>query len=158
MQTDVVFALAVGIGIVAGLRSLTAPAAVSWAARLGWLDLQGSSLAFMGSTATVVIFSPLAIAEYVADLLPTTPRRTAPGPLVARIVMGGLSGASLCASAGRSLALGAALGALGGVIGAYAGYEARTRLVKALNVQDRVVALSEDVVAVVLAWLLVTWR
>jgi uncharacterized membrane protein len=158
MQTDVVFALAVGIGIVAGLRSLTAPAAVSWAARLGWLDLQGSSLAFMGSTATVVIFSLLAIAEYVADLLPTTPRRTAPGPLIARIVMGGLSGACLCASAGRSLALGAALGALGGVIGAYAGYEARTRLVKALNVQDRVVALSEDVVAVVLAWLLVTWR
>lgn len=158
MHTDLVFALAVGIGIVAGLRSLTAPAAVSWAAHLGWLDLQGSSLAFMGSTVAVVIFSLLAVAEYVADLLPTTPRRTTPGPLIARIVTGGLSGACLCASAGRSLPLGAVLGGLGAVSGAFMGYEARTRLVKALRVKDRVIALSEDVVAIVLAWLLVSWR
>lgn len=158
MQADVVFALAVGIGIVAGLRSLTAPAAVSWAARLGWLDLQGTSLAFLGSTAAAVVLSLLAIAEYVADLLPMTPRRTTPGPLFARIVMGGLSGASLCASAGRSLPLGAGLGGLGAVIGAFTGYEARTRLVRALKVKDRVIAVSEDIVAIVLAWLLVTCR
>ena len=31
--------LALVIGIVAGLRAMTAPAAVSWAARAGWLDL-----------------------------------------------------------------------------------------------------------------------
>jgi len=37
MSENSVFFLAVGIGIVAGLRALTAPAAVSWAARLGWL-------------------------------------------------------------------------------------------------------------------------
>ena len=42
MHSEFVFALAVGIGIVAGLRSLTAPALVSWAAHLGWLDLHGS--------------------------------------------------------------------------------------------------------------------
>jgi len=156
MHTDLVFALAVGIGIVAGLRSLTAPAAVSWAAHLRWLDLQGSSLAFMGSTVAVVIFSLLAVAEYVADLLPATPRRTTPGPLIARIVTGGLSGACLCASAGRSLPIGAVLGGLGAVSGAFMGYEARTRLVKALRAKDRVIALSEDVVAIVLAWLMVS--
>lgn len=158
MHTDLVFALAVGLGIVAGLRSLTAPAAVSWATRLGWLDLHGSSLAFMGSTAAVGIFSLLAVAEYVADLLPATPRRTTPGPLIARVVLGGLSGACLSAAAGRSLPAGAVLGGIGAVIGAFAGYEARTRLVQALEVKDRVIALSEDVVAIVLAWLLVTWR
>ena len=156
MHTDLVYALAVGIGIVAGLRSLTAPAAVSWAARLGWLDLHGSSLAFMGSTAALAIFSLLAVAEYVADLLPSTPRRTTPGPLLARIVMGGLSGASLCAAAGRSVPLGAVLGGVGGAIGAFAGYEARTRLVKALGVKDHGIALAEDVVAIVLAWVLVS--
>ena len=158
MNTNLVFVLAVGIGIVAGLRSLTAPAAVSWAAHLGWLDLHDSALAFMGSTVAVAIFSLLALAEYVADLLPTTPRRTMPGPLTTRIVMGGLSGASLCASAGRSLPLGAVLGGLGGVIGAFTGYEVRKRLVQALRVKDRVIALSEDVVAIVLAWLFVSWR
>jgi uncharacterized membrane protein len=153
-----VFALAVGIGVVAGLRSLTAPAAVSWAAHLGWLDLHDSSLAFMGSTVAVAIFSLLAMAEYVADLLPTTPRRTTPGPLIARIVMGGLSGACLPASVSRSVLLGAVLGGLGGLIGAFAGYEARSRLVKALRVKDRVIALSEDLVAIVLAWLFVSWQ
>src|SRR2546430_9161611 len=30
------FAVALGIGIVAGLRALTAPAVVAWAAHLGW--------------------------------------------------------------------------------------------------------------------------
>jgi uncharacterized membrane protein len=156
MQGNGVFALALGIGIVAGLRSLTAPAAVSWAAHIGWLNLQGSPLAFMGSTAAVVVFSALAVGEYIADLLPTTPARTAPGPLIARAVMGGLSGASLCASANRSLALGVILGAIGGVVGAFAGYETRARLVRSLNVKDRVVALCEDVVALTLAYLMVS--
>ena len=45
-----VFVLALGIGIVAGLRSLTAPAVVAWGAHLGWLNLHGSPLAFIGST------------------------------------------------------------------------------------------------------------
>src|SRR5512140_3033984 len=102
MSPSIVFALAVGIGIVAGLRSLTAPALVSWAAHLGWIDLQASVLAFMGSTVAVAIFSLLAVVEYVADLLPRTPRRTTPIPLTARIALGALSGACLCAAAGQS--------------------------------------------------------
>jgi uncharacterized membrane protein len=156
MHPNLIFALAAGIGVVAGLRSLTAPAAVSWAAALGWLDLHGSPLAFMGSKVSLVIFSVLAIVEYVADLLPTTPRRTLPGPLIARIVMGGLCGACLCASADRSLLLGGILGGLGGVVGAFAGYYVRRYLVQALKVKDSVIAVSEDLVAIVLAWLLVS--
>ncbi len=158
MHSDLVIALAVGIGIVAGLRSVTAPAAVSWAGFVGWLDLHGTPLAFMGSGVAVVVLSLLAILEYVADLLPSTPARTRPGPLIARMVSGGLCGAALCASAGRSLALGAALGAMGGLIGAFAGYQARTRLVQALKVKDRVIAISEDIVAIALAWIFVSWR
>jgi len=150
------FALAAGIGFVAGLRSLTAPAAVSWAAHLGWLNLEGSPLAFMGSTAAVAIFSILALAEYVADLLPQTPSRTKPGPLAARLVMGGLAGACLTVSAGSSLLAGAALGGLGGLIGAFAGYEARRRLVRGLKVKDAVVAILEDLVAIGLACLIVS--
>jgi uncharacterized membrane protein len=158
MHPDLILALAVGIGVVAGLRSLTAPAAVSWAACLGWLDLHGSPLAFMGSRVAVVIFSLLAIAEYVADLLPSAPSRTTPGPLIARIVSGGLCGACLCVSAGRFAWVGALLGGLGGVIGAFGGYQARTGLVRALKVKDRVVAIAEDIVAIVLAWIILSWR
>jgi uncharacterized membrane protein len=156
MSAASVFAAAFGIGFVAGLRSLTAPALVSWAARLGWLDLHDSPLAFMGSTAAVAIFSLLALAEYVADLLPKTPSRTAPGPLGARILMGGLSSASLCAAAGQSLLAGAVLGGIGGVAGAFAGYQARTRLVSGLKVKDAFVAIPEDLVAIGLAYLFVS--
>lgn len=156
MNADLVLFSAFGIGVVAGLRSLTAPAAVSWAAYLGWLNLQGSPLAFMGSIVTVVISSLLAAGELGADLSPRIPRRTAPGPLAGRLLMGGLCGACLCASAAQSLSFGAVLGATGGLIGAFAGYELRKRLVAGWNIRDVFVALTEDAIAIGLACFLVT--
>src|SRR5215472_11937338 len=103
IDSQMAFVLALAIGLVAGLRSLTAPAVVAWAAHLNWLNLHGSPLAFMASTAAVVIFSVLAFGELITDKLPSTPKRTAPAQLVARIITGGLCGACLCASTGRSL-------------------------------------------------------
>ena len=94
-----VFVFATRIGIVAGLRSLLAPAVVAWAAHFGWLNLHGAPLAFMGSTIAVAVFSLFAIGELVGDKLPKTPKRTALAPLLARILTGGLCGASLCAAA-----------------------------------------------------------
>ena len=43
------------IGVIAGLRSLTAPAAVSWAARLGWLHLENTWMAFLGFAEDLMI-------------------------------------------------------------------------------------------------------
>lgn len=136
------------IGFVAGLRSFTAPAAVAWSAHLGWLPLAGTRLAFLGTTVGVIVCTLLALVEYVADQLPKTPARTTPGPLGARVVTGGLSGAALALAAGQSPAAGIVLGAIGGVIGAFAGYQARTRTVKALRLPDFVVAVAEDLVAI----------
>jgi uncharacterized membrane protein len=121
------------------------------------LNLHGSPLAFMGSTAAVAIFSIFAIGELIADKLPATPKRTAFPPLLARIVLGGLSGASLCAAAGKSLVAGALLGGIGGVIGAFVGYEIRRRAVNNLHVKDIIVAICEDAVAIALACFVV-WR
>ncbi len=156
MTTAVVLALAFAIGLVAGLRSMTAPAIVSWAAHWEWLDLQNSHLAFLGSTAAVYILAACAIGELVVDKLPNAPSRTAPLGLLARAVTGGLSGAALCATANKSLAIGAVLGAVGGVIGGFAGYELRTRLVRALSLPAFVVALLEDAVAIGGGFFLVT--
>jgi uncharacterized membrane protein len=155
MTSDLVFLLAIGIGIVAGLRSLTAPAVVAWGAHLGRLDLAGSAVGFMGSKVAVAIFTLLALAEFVGDLLTRTPSRTSAGPLVARILMGGLCGACVCLSFGQSLIGGAVLGAIGGVIGAFAGYQGRMRLVRALGVKDFFIAIPEDLVAIGLAYLIV---
>ena len=151
-----VFVFALGIGVVAGLRSLTPPAVVAWAVHLGWLNLSTSLLAFMGSIIAVVIFSLLAVFELIADLLSSTPKRTAPAGLTARILMGGLCGACVCAASNQSFILGATLGALGGVIGAFAGYEVRRKLVTALNIKDIFIALLEDLVTIGLACFFVT--
>jgi len=143
-----VFLLAFLIGVASGLRSLTAPAAVAWAAHLGWLKLNNTPLSFIGSTAAVAIFTLLAVGELVADKLPSTPSRTAPPGLIAQIVLGGLSGASVSAGGTQSIALGAAIGVAGGLAGTFAGYKARTGLVRALKVPDLVSALLEDAVAI----------
>jgi uncharacterized membrane protein len=136
------------LGFLAGLRSMTPLAAVSWGARLGWLHLDGTPLTFFGSAAAAYLLTALMLAELVADKLPRTPSRTQPGPFIGRIVTGGLAGAALLGGTGGSLALGALLGALGAVAGTLGGYRARTGVVRMLGVPDYVVALAEDAVAV----------
>jgi uncharacterized membrane protein len=151
-----VFLLALGIGVVAGLRSLTAPAVVSWAAAAGWVNLHGSPLAFIGSTVTVFITSLLAVGELVADKLPIIPKRTALAPLLARIIVGGLCGACLCAAAHQPLVIGALFGGAGAVAGAFGGYTVRKNLVSKLKIKDVLVAILEDVIAIGLACALVS--
>jgi uncharacterized membrane protein len=156
MSSGCVLWLAFGIGVVTGLRSLTAPAVVAWTAHLGWLNLAGSPLRFMGSAGAVAIFTLLALVEFVMDQRPTTPARTAPMPLVARIVMGLLTGACFGIAGGVSAWLAALAGAVGALVGAFGGYQARVRLVRALKVPDIAVAVPEDLVAIGLGLLLVT--
>jgi len=140
--------LALGIGVVAGLRTFTAPAVVAWAAYIGWINLHSSSLAFMGSVWAVAIFTILALVEFVIDQLPTTPPRTAPAGLSARIVTGALSGASLAVAGGTSPWIGALAGVMGGIAGAFGGKAARVGLVRALRVPDFAIAIPEDLIAI----------
>ena len=141
------YALAFLIGVVAGLRSLTAPAVVSWAARLGWLHLENTWLAFLAAPITSYILSALAIGELVNDKLPKTPSRKALVPFAARVMTGALSGAAFGAS-NQSLTGGLLAGAAGAVAGTLGGYQARTRLARAIGGKDLLIALLEDVIAV----------
>src|SRR6478609_5743647 len=112
--------LALVIGIIAGLRAMTAPAAIAWAAACARLPLEGGWLAFMGWRFTPWIFSLLAAAELVTDQLPSTPSRKVPQQFGARIVMGGLCGAAIGFGQG-ALWIGLALGVVGAVIGTLGG-------------------------------------
>ncbi|MEY2528163.1 MAG: hypothetical protein QOJ05_253 [Verrucomicrobiota bacterium] len=150
------YIFAAGIGLVAGLRTFLAPAAIVWAVRVGWLNLHDSPFAFMESNLALVGLSIGALGELVADLVPSIPRRTAVAPLLARLLSGAFCGACLGASANRSVAAGAVCGGICAVIGAFAGYEIRRRLVTKLRVKDFVIALSEDFVAFSLALLFVS--
>jgi uncharacterized membrane protein len=148
--------LALGLGVLAGHRSMTPVAVVAWASRMGRLDLDPTPLAFLGSSVAAWFFAAAALGELVADKLPFTPNRTALGPFVGRLLTGALSGGALAAGAGGSLAAGAVAGSVGAVAGAFGGYRARTGLVRALGTPDWVVAVTEDVIAVGGAMLLVT--
>lgn len=151
MGQNYILALAAGIGFAAGLRSMTAPAAVSWAAHLGRLKLSGTALGFMSDAAAAGIWSLLAAAEFVVDLLPQAPNRTEPASLAVRILTGGLTGACRCASEGRPAVAGAVLGAVGAVVGAFAGFHGRTRLARRFEGKGTAIAIAEDFVAVGLA-------
>ena len=135
------------IGLFAGLRSLTPPAAVAWAVHLGWMTLPGR-LSLIGSRPAVIILSVLAIGEISFDKLPNTPNRTAPMGLIGRIVTGGLTGACVSLGGGRSALAGAELGVIGGIVGCFGGYQVRARLVNSLRQPDFNVALIEDLIAI----------
>jgi len=145
--------LALLIGIIAGLRAMTAPAAISWAAHLGWLHLGGSWLAFLGYAFTPWIFTVLAIVELITDQLPSTPSRKVPVQFGARIVMGALCGAAVGISGGWAIG-GLIAGVIGAVIGTLAGADIRGRLARSFG-QDRPAALIEDAVAIVGAFLII---
>lgn len=136
------------IGLVSGLRTFTGVAAVCWAAHLGWINLAGSPLAFMGSKWALGIFTVLALVEYVLDQLPTTPARTVPMQFGGRLIMGILAGATLATAGGASWLVGAICAAVGVVVGTLGGYRARVGLVKALKVPDIAVAVPEDLIAI----------
>ena len=148
------YGLALLAGIVAGSRTFTAPAAVSWAARLGYLNLDGSWLAFMGYSWTPWIFTLLAIVEMVGDQLPSTPSRKVPMQFGARIVGGALSGATL-GSAGGSWIIGLIAGVIGAVIGTFGGAEIRSYMAKAFG-RDTPAAFIEDAGAIILG-LIIIW-
>ncbi len=145
--------LALLIGVVAGLRAMTAPAAVAWGAWLGWLPLAGTWAGFMGHWIAVAVFSLFAIVEFVTDQLPSTPSRKVPVQFGARLIMGGLSGAAVGAVFGVTLA-GLACGVVGAVLGTYIGAAFRAALAKAFG-KDLPAALIEDVIAMGGAFLLV---
>lgn len=142
-----VYVLALGMGFVAGLRAMMVPAAVSWAAHLGMLELGGSWLSFLAHPLTRWITTPLALVELVTDQLPKTPSRTVPPQFGARIITGALSGAALGAGTGGSWIVGGVAGIIGAVIGTLGGKQARAKLAKSFG-SDRPAAFIEDGVAI----------
>ncbi|MGA8326262.1 MAG: hypothetical protein WB757_09285 [Candidatus Cybelea sp.] len=127
------------LGVIAGLRTLTAPAVF-------WLERHRSPVAyFLGF---------LAFWELAADLHPSTPARTGLLGLSARVISGAFCGGAVMATVGGSLFIGALLGAIGAVVGAYAGLAARIRAIALIG---RIpAALLEDAIAIAGAIAIVT--
>jgi uncharacterized membrane protein len=137
------------IGIVAGLRAMTAPAAVSIAAFTGRLALGGTPLAFLGSVYAAGVFGLLALIELVTDQLPSTPSRKVPLQFGTRLLTGALSGAAIGAAL-DALATGLVLGIAGAIAGTLGGAALRARLAAGFG-SDTPAAFTEDALAIALA-------
>jgi uncharacterized membrane protein len=156
MSASYLILLAFLLGGVCGLRSMTAPALVCWAAYLGWLHLPPADTRIVGSPISVGIFTLFALAELVADKLPFIPSRVKPGPLIVRIVFAGLCARALCLTAAQPSLIAESAGALGAVAGAFAGYQLRRFLTVQKKLPDLPVALVEDAFAIGLGLFVVT--
>ena len=147
------------LGMMTGLRTMTPIAVVCWFAYLGQagnqdqghLPVAGTWAFWTAKLVTVLIFTAFALGEYVGDKLPQTPNRTAPGPLGARLVFGGLVGAIVATAMNGSTIEGVILGALGALVGAFLGYQVRKYLVESTGRPDWNVAVLEDASAVLLS-------
>jgi len=139
-------ALAIGIGAVAGLRPMMAPAVIAWALRRGWIRAGRSPFARMVSGSASKRISEFAISELIADKLPFTRSRLNAAPLASRVASGAICGAAIHGTLKQPLAQGAVLGGLGALAGAITGYYVRQRLNR--EMPDFAVALLEDALAV----------
>jgi uncharacterized membrane protein len=126
------YAQAFGIGMVAGLRSMTAPAIANAAKR----------------NAAAGMLATLAIGEMIVDKLPFVPARTQWPALVVRAITGAAAAWVMPHDDEREKQAAAVLGGVGAVAGAYLGEALRRRAVQALHIPDPVVALFEDGIAV----------
>ena len=143
-----IYIAALLIGIIAGLRTFTAPMVVSWAARVGWLQLGDPPFdlfRYFYTPYTPFILTVLAAGELVGDKLNRTPSRKIAPAFLARVVSGAVCGATICGLS--NIGLGAFLGAIGAVIGTLVGHEFRSRLATAFR-KDFPAALIEDAIAV----------
>jgi uncharacterized membrane protein len=147
MTQVIVILLALLIGVIAGLRALTAPAVVAWGAFLGWIDVEGKWSQWIAHPITVAVLTIFLVVELVTDQLPQTPSRKTPPQFVSRIIMGAFAGAVIGSAFFHTFsALGG--GIIGAVLGTLGGAEARQRLTAANGGRDRPVAIGEDVIAV----------
>ncbi|MVM35546.1 DUF4126 family protein [Spirosoma sp. HMF4905] len=137
------------IGIIAGMRSMMAPAFVSYKlSHASTKPLANSKLHFLVSPKATMALELMAGGELIGDKLPNTPDRTAQPQLWGRIASGAMCGAALTEADDLSVGYGAILGALGAAAGSFAFFHLRHWLTHEKDVPDTLVALAEDALAI----------
>lgn len=140
------YALVAAAGLIAGLRSASAPATVSTALERGdWPEGDDPLVAL--ATRLAPALRAMALGEMAADKLPSMPSRTAPPILAGRLLLGASSGVLLARAAGRNPLTAALLAGLMAVLSAFVGLRLRLLLSERLRM-PLVAGLVEDAVVV----------
>ena len=162
MPAALLFSLIFVLGFVNGLRTLTPVAVLCWGAHLGWFSLVHTPFAFLANPISLIVFTVLALGEYIGDKLPKTPSRISAFPLAGRAAFGAACGAVLATIAGATSTstapghlqfggpffLSILVGGAAALVGAYAGFLLRRSLTKSAGLPDFPIALTEDAIAI----------
>jgi uncharacterized membrane protein len=146
MTQVIVILLALAIGVIAGLRALTAPAVVAWGGLLGWIDVTGKWSEWVAHPITVTVLTILLVGELVTDQLPKTPSRKTTMQFVTRLITGAFAGAVIGSASHHSF-IGLGAGMIGAVLGTLGGAAVRGGLAARFG-RDLPAAVIEDVAAV----------
>ncbi|MFN3651610.1 MAG: DUF4126 family protein [Armatimonadota bacterium] len=137
-----------GIGAIAGMRSMTAPALVSDSLSRGETPSNGTLAArLLESPEAASALKVLAAGEMAADKTPWIPDRVAPLGLLGRAATGAAAGAAVCDDEHCRPEIAAMMGAAAAVVSACGMYGLRRALGRSLPVPDAVLGAAEDALA-----------
>lgn len=141
------------IGVVAGMRSMMAPALLSHKlVRTIPAKEPQKPIHYLTLPPVSLGLKVLAGAEIVGDKVPHGPNRTSPPQFIGRIASGATCGAFLSEVEGQPAPFGAVIGGLGAVAGTLLFFNLRRFLDHDLGIPDAVGALAEDAIAITLGW------
>ncbi|MCC2547395.1 DUF4126 family protein [Hymenobacter sp. BT175] len=144
-----VFWRTVGLGLIAGMRSMSAPALLSSALRRHPSSrLAHSSFSLLQQKGGGRGLKLLAAAEMVGDKLPQMPDRTEPISIAGRALSGAVVGAVLYKLGYRKLVSGALLGGAAAVAGTFGAYYLRRAVNEKTSLQEPTAGFLEDAVVV----------
>ena len=136
---------AIGLGTIAGFRSMSAPALTSHIlSHHQSKALEGSPFNFIQSKKVATAFKLLAITEFVGDKLPNAPDRIKLPVISARFLAGALAGASIYKASGNKAYIGAVLGGSAAILSTFGSFYLRKTTVKTTKLFDPIIGGIED--------------
>ena len=144
---------AFGLGVIAGIRAMSAPALLSHKlVRTVPIKQPTKPIDYLAQPPVEIALKVLAGAEIVGDKVPHGPKRTSPPQFIARISSGAACGAFVSEAEGKSAPLGLVIGGVGAVASTLLFYNLRTWLDHDLGIPDVVGALIEDALVISVGW------
>lgn len=135
------------LGILAGMRSMSAPAISSRMLSKHHSDsLEHTPLNFMQSGTTANVLTAMSIGEFVGDKMPSAPNRIAPPALIGRCISGALAGAGIYKAGGKNLLAGALLGSAIAAASTFGSFYLRKSMVKHAHLIDPIIGSIEDAI------------
>lgn len=140
-----IFLQAGAVGVLAGMRSISAPAVVTdYLAKRPDTVTAGAPLHYLSSPWVGRSLRALAAGEMVADKLPIVPERTSPPSAMARTLSGGLAGALLGMMYQHNALLTGLVGAAAATGTTYGMYRLRKQASEETAVPDAAWGILED--------------